>query len=233
MSGPASRTVAVFALAGEAPQTTTVVTATEAVDEAERPALGASEQLALYFYEDTRNLLRGTGLDLARDLGASSDYQDDPELFLRLVCADVERLLQHQFMQGLALVVSASPSVSPSAPPGEYPGTPRPVLFRAIYRVRQTVEAEGSSVRLPPVERGTHGHGTLAPLPPGATVALVVEWARDTASRRAALLPPRYQFPWAFSQPAAFAEATLAPALRYDALAPIAGDLRLLRVAGA
>ncbi|MBF6592241.1 MAG: hypothetical protein IVW57_17150 [Ktedonobacterales bacterium] len=211
-----------FVMTEQSRQDATIVTITEPDANGEEPALTATEQLATYFYEDVRQVLRRAGFDLSRELGAPPEYADDAELFLRLLCADMERLWQYQLITGLALMLTT---------PIERLGDPHAVLYRAIYRVRQSLDVEQGSVRLRPVLRLSDGLGDSISAATGARAFLVAEWTRDAALRRVPVRPPRYHFAWVPTQPALFDENALPLAQRYDALAPASGDLTLLQIA--
>jgi hypothetical protein len=201
-------------------QDSTVVTVTEPAADGEEPALLPTEQLATYLYEDVHQVLRRASFDLSRELGAPPEYADDAELFVRLFCSDMERLWQHQLMTGLALLVTV---------PIERLGATHTVLYRAIYRLRQSLDAEQGSVRLRPVQRAAEGVDAQVGIP-GARAFLIAEWTRDTTLRRVSARPPRYYFHWWPSQPAILDDVALPPAMRYDALAPMVGDLRVLQI---
>jgi hypothetical protein len=207
-------------------QDTTIVTITEPEEDGAEPALNATEQLATYFYEDARQVLRRAGFDLSRELGAPPAYADDAELFVRLLCADMELLWQRQLISGisgLALLITT---------PIEQLGEPHRVLYRGIYRVRQSLDVASNSVRLRPVLRVGAGVDATLGAATGARAFLIAEWTRDATLRRATARPPRYHFRWLFNQPALFDDSALPRASRYDALAPAIGDLKVLQIAG-
>jgi hypothetical protein len=182
------------------------------------------EQLATAFYEDTRALLRATGLDLPAAFGAPLPYADDPELFLRLLAADVERLWQYRVVGTLALVLAA-PAV---------PGVPQPVLYRGLYRLRPIVDPADEESRPRPIHRSVGRASDALGEHADVQACLIADWSRDPAMRKAQLVPPRYAFAWMVSGIARFDERTLAAADRFDPVSrPIrAGDEpRVLRLA--
>jgi len=213
----------IFAVSGATAQQGTLVPVPEADGEAPARALPPVEQAMAYFFEDLRALVRATGLDLPTALGASPAHAADPDLFLRLLTADVERLWLGQVATGLALVVSGPPPA---------PGAPLPALYRALYRLRPIVEGEEQPEgATPKAQRRALG----APDPalgelPGARVSLVIEWTRDPIVRRTRLVPPRFALAWAVGEPARFEEQSLAPVDRFDPTGRAAADLRLLRL---
>jgi hypothetical protein len=209
-----------FVMTTASRQDSTVVTVTEPGDDGEEPALLPTEQLATYLYEDIHQVLRRASFDLARELGAPPEYSDDAELFVRLLCSDMERLWQHQLMTGLLLMVTA---------PIERLGAPHRVLYRAIYRLRQSLDVENNSVRLRPVQRTAEGMDAQIAMP-GAHAFLAAEWTRDATLRRVSVRPPRYHFHWWPGHAALFDDSSLLPAMRYAALAPTVGDLRVLQI---
>lgn len=166
-------------------------------------------------------MLRHASFDLSVELGAPPEYADDAELFVRLFCSDMERLWQHQLMSGLTLLVTA---------PIERLGAPHRVLYRAVYRLRQSLDVERSSVRLRPVQRNAEGVDFQVAVP-GARAFLVAEWTRDATLRRVSARPPRYSFHWWPGQPALLDDAALPSEMRYDALAPALGELHVLQIA--
>lgn len=203
-------------------QQSTLIPVPEAEGDTPTRVLPPIEQLMAYFFEDVRALIRVTGLDLPTALGAPTAYAADPDLFLRLLAADIERIWLGQIASGLALVVSG---------PEPLPGMPLPILYRALYRLQPLVEEEARSAAVPTPQRRALG----APDPslgelPGARVHLAIEWTRDPIVRRTRLIPPRFAFAWVVGEPARFEEHALAPTDRFDPTGRAASDLRLLRL---
>jgi hypothetical protein len=211
-----------FIMTPASQQDSTVITVTEPGEDGDEPALSATEQLATYLYEDVRQVLRRTQFDLSRELGAPPEYADDAELFARLLCADMEHLWQHQLITGLTLLITT---------PIERLGSPHTVLYRAVYRIRQSLDVDQHSVRLRPVSRAGEGIDLRITTAMGARAFLVVEWTREPTLRRVIAQPPRYHFRWRLAEQALFDDRTLPYAQRYQTLAPALGDLRVLQIA--
>lgn len=222
MSSPIGIAAESFIMTGASRQDTTIVTITEPGEDVAEPALNVTEQLATYFYEDTRQVLRRAGFDLSRELGAPPEYADDAEMFIRLLCADMELLWQRQLISGLVLLITT---------PIEQLNEPHPVLYRGIYRARQSLDSTSNSVRLRPVLRVGEGVDATIGAATGARAFLIAEWTRDSILRRASARPLRYHFRWLFNQPALFDDSALPPAQRYESLAPAIGDLKVLQIA--
>jgi hypothetical protein len=204
MSGPVAA-VTLFSMTSTSAQEGTTMLVRDADDDADA-LLTPIEQLATAFYDDTRALLRATELDLPAAFGASLPYADDPELFLRLLAADVERLWMHKVFGSLALVITG--------PAG--PGTAQPVLYRGLYRLRPVVDAPDDAPPPRPVRRrvgrmedALADHGDVR-------ACLVGEWSRDPAVRKTRIIPPRYAFAWMLGALAHFDERSLAAADRFD-----------------
>jgi hypothetical protein len=222
MSGPIAM-VTLFSMTASSAQEGTTVLVHDADEDADA-LLTPIEQLATAFFDDTRALLRATELDLPAAFNAPLPYADDPELFLRLLSADVERLWQHKVFGSLALVVTA-----PAAP-----GAAQPVLYRGLYRLRPVVDlADDAPPPRPSRRRVGRMEDALADQL-DVQACLVGEWSRDPAVRKTRLVPPRYAFAWALSGLARFDERSLAAADRFDSSTrgTRPGDeLRVLRLA--
>ncbi|HEX6818864.1 MAG TPA: hypothetical protein VF120_10845 [Ktedonobacterales bacterium] len=221
MSGPMPA-VTVFSLTSSSAQAATTMLVSEA-DEEDDALLTPVEQLATAFYEDTRALVRSGEVDLPAAFDAPLPYADDPELFLRLLAADVERLWTQQVAGSLALVVTSA--VSPSLA--------QPVLYRGLYRLRPTIENDDAPPPRP-IRRTVGRIETALGQQLDVRACLVVQWSRDPAVRRARLAPPRYAFAWEPVSIARFNEQALAPADRFDPSGrPPRPDeeLRILRLA--
>lgn len=221
MSGPVAA-VTVFSMTSSSAQEATTVLVREADEEADA-LLTPVEQLATAFYEDTRALLRVGELDLPAAFDAPLPYAEDSELFLRLLAADVERLLTQRVAASLALVVTTA--VSPSLA--------QPVLYRGLYRLRPAVQ-DDDSPPLRPIRRSLGGIDASLGQQPDVRAYLVVEESRDPAVRKARLTPPRYAFAWEQAGIARFNEQALSLADRFDPSGrPMRPDegLRILRLA--
>jgi len=183
-----------------------VTTIASGVETAQRPTLSAVEQLAAYFYADTLVLLRRTGLHLAQALAVAA-FADDPDLFLKLLAADLEQLLKDQL---LAEVVLAAGEPEPGDG-GRYA-----LRSCARYELRRAYQyaATGDGVR--PIERT--GDPAAARAVPD--LLLLARWQSIATPerRRKRLLAPRYSFAWEtagearFADPDAAAQATEAEA---------------------
>lgn len=224
MSGPIA-TVTLFSMTASSVQDATTVLVHDAAED-DDALLTPIEQLATAFYDDTRALLRTTGVDLPAAFGAPLPYADDPELFLRLLAADVERLWQHRVCGTLALVLAG-----PAAP-----ALPQPVLYRGLYRLRPIVDPADETAPPRPIRRTTGRADSALGEHPDVRACLVAEWSRDPAVRKMQLVPPRYAFAWRVTGVARFDERTLAAADRFDpAGRPIrpGEEPRVLRLAAA
>jgi hypothetical protein len=222
MSGPMAA-VTIFSMTRSSTQAGTTVLVREADDEADA-LLTPVEQLATAFFDDTRALVRATELDLPAAFGAPLPYADDPELFLRLLAADVERFWLHQVVASLALVVTA-----PAAP-----GAAQPILYRGVYRLRPSADPPQGPSTPRPIRREVGKIEDALGDRQDVQACLVCEWTRDPAVRKSRLVPPRYAFTWAAAGLARFDEPTLAAADRFDTSTrgTRPGDeLRVLRLA--
>ncbi len=175
-----------------------VTTSASGVETAQRPTLSAVEQLAAYFYADTLVLLRRTGLHLARALAVAA-FADDPDLFLKLLAADLEQLLKDQLLAEVALA-AAEPE----------PGDRGRYTLRscARYELRRAYEyaATGDGVR--PIERT--GDPVAAALAARAVpdLLLLARWQSIATAerRRKRIMAPRYSFAWETAGEARFAD---------------------------
>ncbi len=175
-----------------------VTTSANGVETAQRPTLSAVEQLAAYFYADTLVLLRRTGLHLARALAVAA-FADDPDLFLKLLAADLEQLLKDQLLAEVALA-AAEPE----------PGDRGRYTLRscARYELRRAYEyaATGDGVR--PIERT--GDPVAAALAARAVpdLLLLARWQSIATEerRRKRIMAPRYSFAWETAGEARFAD---------------------------
>jgi hypothetical protein len=175
-----------------------VTTSASGVETAQRPTLSAVEQLAAYFYADALVLLRRTGLHLARALAVAA-FADDPDLFLKLLAADLEQLLKDQLLAEVALA-AAEPE----------PGDRGRYTLRscARYELRRAYEyaATGDGVR--PIERT--GDPVAAALAARAVpdLLLLARWQSIATAerRRKRILAPRYSFAWETAGEARFAD---------------------------
>lgn len=206
MSGSAERRPLVLRAGGAV----AVTTIASGVETAQRPALSAVEQLAAYFYADTLVLLRRTGLHLAQALAVAA-FADDPDLFLKLLAADLEQLLKDQLLAEVALA-AGEPE----------PGDRGSYALRscARYELRRAYEyaATGDGVR--PIERT--GDPAAAALAARAVpdLLLLARWQSIATPerRRKRILAPHYSFAWEtagearFADPDAAAQATQAEA---------------------
>ncbi len=204
MSGPIP-TVTIFSMTSASAQEATTMLVQDADTDADA-LLTPVEQVATAFYDDTRALLRATALDLPAAFGAPLPYADDPELFLRLLAADVERFWLHRVFGSLALLVTG-----PAAA-----GAALPVLYRGLYRLRPVVDPAADMPPPRPTRRTVGRLEDALADQPDAQACLVGEWSRDPAVRKMRLEPPRYAFAWAIGGLARFDERALAAADRFD-----------------
>ncbi len=143
-------------------------------------------------------LLRRTGLHLARALAVAA-FADDPDLFLKLLAADLEQLLKDQLLAEVALA-AAEPE----------PGDRGRYTLRscARYELRRAYEyaATGDGVR--PIERT--GDPVAAALAARAVpdLLLLARWQSIATAerRRKRIMAPRYSFAWETAGEARFAD---------------------------
>jgi hypothetical protein len=175
-----------------------ITTIASGVETAQRPTLSAVEQLAAYFYADTLVLLRRTGLHLAQALAVAA-FADDPDLFLKLLTADLEQLLKDQLLAEVALA-AAEPEPGDR---GRYT-----VRSCARYELRRAYEyaATGDGVR--PIERT--GDPAAAALAARAVpqLLLLARWQSIATPERRhkRMVAPHYTFVWETAGEARFAE---------------------------
>lgn len=187
-----------------------------------RAGLAAVERLSLLLVDDLRALTRKTRVTLDEALGAPPHYGGDPDLYLRLVYADLERILRQQLATGMIVLVMGRE---------ERTGV-TPTLYRAIYRICPVMEPAAEEPTPVRVARVT---GELAKLADDAaigSVALVADWSRDPAMQRPHLLPPHYHFAWRLAAPATIDDQQCPPNRRYDWQAGPPGALFVLRIDG-
>jgi hypothetical protein len=191
--------VTTFVCTAETVEASTLVTVAEAV---EAPPLRPADQLAPYLYDDLRVLMRATHLRLDEALGVPDEYADDPELFLRLLCADLENLVREQLLSSITLVLADAVGTEGR----------EVVRYRASYQIRRTLDDEALGRPFHPITRT----GRRAPSSHGAedTVrfSLVLEWSQAaTKPRRNRIGFPRYHFTWVRSAAARFEERRATP----------------------
>lgn len=175
-----------------------LMTTAHTVETANRPILTASEQLAAYCYDDALALLRRTQLNLARALDAPATFHDDPDLFLKLVCADFEQLMRDELITRVALLMTHPEEVG-NSDSGEVP-----IRYAAVYRLQRAyVYASGTDIPQP-IERTVAEMELPRSLGAAARVHLLVSWhsAASRKRREKLMRAPRYAFAWHDAGPA-------------------------------
>jgi hypothetical protein len=181
----------------------------------ETSALTATEQVAAYFFEDLKDFVQQTRINLEQAVCDTQEFPDAPEMFLTLLCADIERLLREGFITGMTLILSDQPDAD-----GKYL-----VRYRAVYYVRK----ETGNTNIPRLVERTGGR--LSPpkhAAAGAHVALLVDWVPSKDPRRE-IRQPIYHFNWVPKQRAVFNEDLLAPQYRVGQMRPAGGELYVTR----
>lgn len=186
-----------FALDGESDE---ALTSVSAAGEPERGGLGAVELLAAHLYDDLRALARAYPDALAEALRAPEEAAEDANLFLKLVCADLEQLLREQHVRAVALVVSG-PDVAERER--------RVVRYRALYRVERPLDIgdgddEEDGGALPPLVRREGRRLVADYLVDGAELALLLDWTPQAVKRGPILRRPPYAFLWVRTAAALF-----------------------------
>jgi len=196
MSGPVTTAteVVTYVLDGDGGEALTSVVQ---AGEAEAGGLGALEALAAYLYDDLRALARANPDALAEALRAPEEAAEDANLFLKLVCADLEQLLREQHVRAVALVVSGPDAVDAGR---------RHVSFRALYRVERPLQLGDSpeETALPRLTRREGERPLKAHLTEGAELALLLDWTPQAVKRGPLLRRPPYQLLWVRAAAARF-----------------------------
>lgn len=196
MTAPTIRTTETFALDAASDDAHTSVVAI--ADDTDQPTIGPVESLVAYLYDDLRTLARVNPDLLAEALHAPDAAAEDPNLFLKLVCADLEQLFREQHIRALALVVSGPDIADPIR---------HSVYARALYRVERpldpTLDLEDVAP-LPPLTRTPAYRPLAAYLIDGAALTLLLDWSSQSVKRGPTLRHPPYQFLWVRAAPAHF-----------------------------
>ncbi len=163
--------------------------------------LSATERVAAYIYEDLRELSGKAGISLAQVAEMPPVSTNDPNLFHRLLCLDIEHLLRDRHTTDLALLLS---DPAPSAD-----GRVK-LRYRASYHVVRLVDwaksiedAEIASTAVTSnIPSGITRHGerydpARYSSEPEGRFALAVKWNPQTAAtREIAMRYPQYHFHW-------------------------------------
>lgn len=203
-----------FVSTNDQTQDTTIATEFERT-QTETSALTATEQVAAYFFEDLKDFVQKTRINLEQELCATQEFPESSEMFLMLLCADIERLLREGFITGMTLILSDKPDAD-----GKYN-----VRYRAVYYVRK----ETGGTNTPRLVERTGGR--LDPpkhAAAGAHVALLVDWVPSKDLRRE-IRQPIYHFNWVPKQRAIFNEDLLSPEYRVGQMRPTGGELYVTR----
>ena len=156
--------------------------------------LTATERLAAYIYEDLRELAARANISLTQVVEMPPVYTNDPNLFQRLLCLDIEHLLRDRHTADIALLLS-DPALNAE---GQVP-----LRYRASYHVVRMVDWANSvddpdttSLRSRVARQGERFDPAQYPGPDGH-FALAVKWNPQTATtREIGMRYPHYHFRW-------------------------------------
>jgi hypothetical protein len=180
--------------------------------------------MAAYIYEDLRELTAKAHISLADIMQMPPVYTNDPNLFQRLLCLDIERLLRDRHTTDLALFLY---DPSPDAL-GRLP-----LRYRTSYHVVRMVDW-ASAIEHPdaadlPSSRISRRGGrfySMSPTP-GADhprFALAVKWNPQTATtREIGMRYPHYHFHWSPAGSIVFNDEAL-PATAQDPSPPLSSE---------
>jgi hypothetical protein len=169
--------------------------------------LSATERVAAYIYEDLRELAARANINLATAVQMPPVYTNDPNLFQRLLCLDIEHLLRDRHTTDLAMVLADPvPNVD-----GQLP-----LRYRASYHVVRMVDW-ASAVDKPDTmglrDRVTRHGGHLEPAVyerREGQFAVAVKWNPQTANtREIGMRYPHYHFHWSPSGSISFNDEAL------------------------
>jgi hypothetical protein len=162
--------------------------------------LSATERVAAYIYEDLRELAFNTDISLAQVVDVPPVSTNDPNLFHRLLCLDIEHLLRDRHTTDVALLLS-EPAPDPD-------GRVR-LRYRSSYHVvrlvdwAKSVDFPDSIADSPPQSRIARYGDRLDPqryataADPDARFTLAVKWNPQTATtREVGMRYPHYHFRW-------------------------------------
>ena len=179
-----------------------------------------TERMAAYIYEDLRELTAKAHVSLADIMQMPPVYTNDPNLFQRLLCLDIERLLRDRHTTDLALFLY---DPSPDA------HNQLPLRYRASYHVVRMIDwasaAENpDAADLPSSRISRHGGSFYPPSPTSGPAqgrfALAVKWNPQTATtREIGMRYPHYHFHWSPSGSLVFNDEAL-PAIPQDPAPP-------------
>jgi hypothetical protein len=162
--------------------------------------LSATERVAAYIYEDLRELASNTGMSLTQVVEAPPVSTNDPNLFHRLLCLDIEHLLSDRHTTDIALLLS---NPVPNADGHVW------LRYRSSYHVMRLVDwarsvdesdrtantAHESRITRYGDQYDPHRYTTSAE--PDARFALAVKWNPQTATtREIGMRYPHYHFHW-------------------------------------
>jgi hypothetical protein len=174
--------------------------------------LSATERVAAYIYEDLRELAARANINLAEAAQMPPVYTNDPNLFQRLLCLDIEHLLQDRHTTDLALLL---------ADPDPNADGHLPLRYRASYHVVRMVDW-ASTVDKPDTmslrDRVTRQGGHFEPerySSQEGQFAVAVKWNPQTAdTREIGMRYPHYHFHWSPSGSISFNDEALPIASR-------------------
>lgn len=184
--------------------------------------LSATDQIAAYFAEDLAAFVTKTHLNLREALKAPPQFGTDSNLFLQLICADINRLLSDQLILGIMLVLSD---------PVENDENRFTVQYRAVYQLKhsQTLRGEGDEGMRATVRTGD---GVDPPRHVGnqARLHLLAHWSSASSSRAELIKYPRYHFLWVPTSHAKFDDGDLAPAYQDSGMSATEGEWMVNRI---
>jgi hypothetical protein len=162
--------------------------------------LSATERVAAYIYEDLRELASNTGMKLTQVVGAPPVSTNDPNLFHRLLCLDIEHLLSDRHTTDLALLLT---NPAPNADGRVW------LRYRSSYHVvrlvdwARSVDESDSTADTAHQSRITRYGDRFDPqryataAEPDARFALAIKWNPQTATtREIGMRYPHYHFHW-------------------------------------
>jgi hypothetical protein len=163
--------------------------------------LSATERVAAYIYEDLRELVSNTGMSLTQVVEVPPVSTNDPNLFHRLLCLDIEHLLSDRHTTDIALLLT---NPGPNADGRVW------LRYRSSYHVVRLVDwarsvDESDSTADTAQSRITRYGDRFDPQryvattaePDDARFALAIKWNPQTATtREIGMRYPHYHFHW-------------------------------------
>ncbi|PWT78575.1 MAG: hypothetical protein C5B60_00960 [Chloroflexi bacterium] len=163
--------------------------------------LSATERVAAYIYEDLRALTSKTGMSLTQVVEAPPVSTNDPNLFHRLLCMDIEHLLSDRHTTDIALLLANPAPNSDGRIWLRYRSSYH--VVRVVDWARSVDESSDSTANTPEQSRIMRYGDRFDPqcyaitAEPEVRFAVAVKWNPHTAAtREIGMRYPHYHFHW-------------------------------------